>query len=535
MTEQGILWFTNGRIYCPQAGFQPVSSLAVGGSRIVGTSNQYIEGDQEIRDLGGMTVIPALGDAHTHFLQYCMRSVQVDLDGAGSLEEALTLIAQHAEVLPAGSWLMGGGWNKNQWQPALWPSREDLDGVVPQTPVVLASKDCHCLWCNSEALKRAHIDEDTPEVSGGEIVRDAQGRPTGILKENATQQMWDIMPEPSPEKLQKAMREGIGRMSRWGVASVHVMEGAETLRQLQSLHDRRMRFQVSIPHPDLYHAMVLGLRSGYGDEWLRLGPVKMFADGALGSQTAYLDEPYEGSSDDCGIFTLNQEELTEAICQAARAGWAAAVHAIGDRANREVLNAMERAQPLARRWGLRQRIEHAQLIHPDDFTRFGNLGVIASVQPLHVLSDWSIADQYWGRRARWAYAFKSLLRHGAVLALGSDAPVESPHPWATLSAAVLRRDPEAEQAWYPQERLTVQEAVWAYTVGAALAAGEEKQRGSLREGQLADLIVLDRDIFSVSAEQLAEVQVLATMVGGAWVYVSEKMADRLQTGVIGNN
>ena len=526
-------WLTNGRIYCPGEDFRPVSNLAIRGDRVVSTSHQDPHAG-DIWDLGGRTVIPALGDAHMHFLQYCMRSVDLDLDGMASLEEALSGVAQRAHELPEGEWLTGGGWNRNQWQPPVWPTRGDLDRLVPNRPVVLLSKDAHSLWCNSAALERAGIDEATPDVEGGEIVRDSRCRPTGILKENATQRMWDAMPPASPQRVRSAIETGISQLSRWGLASIHVVEGAETLRQLQQVACRRMRFLASIPLEQLPQARALGLRSGYGNEWLRLGPVKIFADGALGSQTAYLDEPYEETDDDYGIATLTRQDLEDAVEQAAEAGWAVAVHAIGDRANREALDALERVAPAARRWGLRQRIEHAQLLNPVDVARFAALGIVASVQPLHVPSDWAIAERYWGRRARWAYAFKSLLQHGAVLALGSDAPVESPHPWLTLKAAVLRQGDQG-QAWYPEEQLTVEEAVRAYTQGVAFAAGEESYRGSLRPGQLADLIVLDRDIFTCPPEELSKVEVLATMVGGVWVYVSEQMAGRLQTGPIGNN
>ncbi len=517
------LIINNARVYTMDGQCSRATALAVGGGRVLAVgadlSSWADPGTQQL-DVGGRTVIPGLIDAHTHFVGFSLRQLQVDLDGIGTLAGAVEKVRQRAATLPPGSWVTGGGWNKNLWGSGAFPTRHDLDFYIPDHPVVLKSKDGHASWCNTRALETAGVGADTPCPPGSEIVRDAGGYPTGIFKEGAASLIWKAVPAPGPDELDQAITAGIAAANRLGLTGVHAMEGALTLSALQRLQSRRLRFLVTVPLSGLEAAIALGVRTGLGDEWVRVGQVKMFADGALGSQTAYTYGPYVGEEEYCGIATVPIAELAQAIKQAAGVGLGSAVHAIGDRANREVLDAFAAARDQSARTGVRQRIEHAQLLTPEDLPRFAALGVIASMQPFHAVSDRHIADRYWGDRARWAYAFRSLAESGAVLAFGSDAPVENIDPLTGISAAVTRIHPDepGSAPWYPEERLTVYQAVWAYTCGAAFASGEEHYKGSLAPGKFADLVVLDRDIFSLPPTELKAARVVATMVGGRWVY-----------------
>jgi hypothetical protein len=497
-------------------------------------------------DLRGRTVTPGFTDSHLHFLSYGIGLKEIELAGVPALEEALALVSARASASPAGQWLTGRGWDHTLWagrglEAGAFPTRQDLDRVAPGHPVFLRRKCGHAGWANTRALELAGITASTPDPAGGAIDRDPlTGQPTGILKDTAMEIVFSLFQEPSLAEATAAIKAAMPHAHRAGLVGVHTMEGAGAFQAFQALlaaGELQLRITMQIPEENLDAAIQVGLRSGFGNEWLRIGGVKIFSDGALGARTAYMLEPFEGYPGNYGLPMGTPEHLREVIMKASRAGIASFVHAIGDRANREVLDAIAetrrsesaafssagRAQPR-----LRHRIEHAQIVHPDDVPRFAALGVIASMQPIHATQDMLIADALWAERGAHAYAWRSLLNAGAVLAFGSDSPVEDLSVMMGIHAAVTRRRADGSpgpEGWYPAQRLTVDEAVSAYTAGAAYASGEERIKGSLAPGKLADLVVLSQDIFTVDPMAITETEVVGTMVGGKWVYESDRLSD----------
>jgi hypothetical protein len=475
-------------------------------------------------DLAGRAVIPGLTDAHVHIGWYGLTRRQVRLSGTHSLHEAQERIAEGAQKLAPGAWLQGGGWNHSEWGSA-WPSRADLDRVCPDNPAFLVRKDGHSAWVNSRALALAAIDSGTPDPPGGQIQRDQQGEPTGILIETAQDIMRSIIVPPGQEErlgaLQEALREALG----YGLTSLHVPpfppesdSGREMLTDLQLLYGRGglyVRCLAHLQERDLDAALALGIRSGLGDHWLRIGGLKIFADGSLGSQSAELLEPYEGSQQR-GLPTMPVEELEGMIQHASSGGIAVTVHAIGDAANRKVLNAIEKARSSAGPLALPNRIEHVQLIQPEDMPRLAALNVIASMQPLHATSDMHMADRLWGARCALAYANRSVQQAGAVLAFGSDAPVEPLNPWLGIHAAVTRQRPDntPEGGWHPEQRLSLADTLRGFCIGPAVASAEEGEKGMLAPGMLADMAVLAADPFEMLPAQLHRMQVDMTIVEG---------------------
>ena len=532
MSANGYL-FEGGSIRTLDARIPRGAALAVQGERIVA-----VGGRSELREafpgfarvgLEGRTVLPAFTDSHIHFAAVGLALRRVNLRSCRSLRDAVDLVAAACRRARPGEWILGGRWDKNLWAEGRFPRRDDLDPVTGAHPVALQSKDGHTTWVNSAALAAAEIGPVTPDPAGGRIVRDpSTGEPTGLLAERAADPVMALADDPSPELLEEAIVDAGAAAHRAGIAGVHHMEGGKVLTALQRLRARGalpVRVCMMIPEDGLEAAIKLGIRSGFGDAWLRLGGVKIFADGALGSQTASMLEPYQGDPENTGIVVRTPEQLVALVRRAAAAGIAAAVHAIGDRAVRSVLDAIEAAEaelpPQARRT-LRHRIEHAQLLHPADLPRMAALGVIASMQPIHCTQDRDIAERYWGTRSRYGYAWRSLRQHGIALAFGSDAPVETLDVLAGLYAAVTRKRQEepGRAPWYPEEALTIEEAACAYTVGGAYAAGEEAIKGRLAPGRLADFVVLSADPLAIPPEELPQVAVVMTVVGGAVRYSS---------------
>jgi predicted amidohydrolase YtcJ len=521
------LLLLNGKIYTMHSGLPRAQAVALEGNRILAVgSNEEVRaqtrgGGWERLDLEGNAVMPGFIDCHVHFLDFALGFKRLDFKGVDSLEGALELVRERAQKSSPGEWITGFGWDHHLWQGG-FPRKEDVDRVAPVNPVALTRKDGHLIWVNSLALERAGIDEGTPDPPGGEIERDEQG-PTGILKERALELIEEILPPSSPQTRQEALREAIGKAQGFGLTDIHDCEGSEALADFQTLlaqGELEVRVYMMIPQESLERVISLGLKTGFGNDYLRLGDLKVFADGSLGSQTAHMLEPFHGQPDNFGIPVLSPDELQDIVGRADEAEIACAVHAIGDAANRKALDVFARLRAKAVRGGLRHRIEHAQLLHPDDIPRFKRLGIIASMQPIHATSDMVMADRYWGERARYSYAWRSLLDSGAHLAFGSDCPVESLDPLMGIHAAVTRQraSGEPEGGWYPQERLTVAEAVHAYTWGAAYASGEEGAKGSIAPGKLADLVVLSRDIFEIPPGEILEAEVLYTIFDGRVVY-----------------
>jgi len=527
----------NGDIHTMNPAAPRGQAIAIAGDRVLA-----VGGNDEIRalaappgktiDLRGRTVTPGFTDAHLHFLSYGIGLQEIELAGVNTLMEALALVAARAGQTPPGQWLTGRGWDHTLWGSGDFPTRQDLDRAAPQHPVFLRRKCGHAGWANTRALELAGITAATPDPFGGAIDHDPiTGQPTGILKDVAMELMFRLFQEPSLDEATAAIQAATPHAHKAGLVAVHTMEGAGAFRAFQALQasgELKLRITMQIPEENLDAAIQAGLRSGFGNEWLRIGGVKIFSDGALGARTAYMLEPYEGYPDNVGLPMASIEHLREVIGKASQAGIASFVHAIGDRANREVLDAIAAARTLETmnatgdtQYVLRHRIEHAQIVHPDDQPRFASLGVIASMQPIHATQDMLIADRLWGKRSAHAYPWRSLLNAGAVLAFGSDAPVETLNVMVGIHAAVTRRRPDGAPGpagWYAEQRLTVDEAVYAYTAGAAFASGEETVKGSLAPGKLADLVILSQDIFSIDPMAILETEVVGTLVGGAWVY-----------------
>jgi len=500
-------------------------AVAIANGRIlaVGTDEEVrsVAGPKvETLDLRRRPVIPGLADAHIHFFSFALGLSRPNLDGAGSLAEVLERLRPAIAATPPGRWILGAGWNHEAWDVPRFPSRHDLDALVPHHPVALRRKDGHSVWVNSRALELAGITPGTPDPPGGVIDRDESGQPTGILRESAMELIYAHIPPPDAAEYNRALTLGIARAHSVGLTSIHDMEGSEAFACFQEAHAQgrlTLRVTMQIPAEGLEHALALGLRTGFGDAILRLGAVKFFADGSLGSQTAWMLEPYQGQADNYGLATMPPAELARAVGKAIGGGLACAIHAIGDRANREVLDIFTQ---MPRNPHLRHRLEHVQLLHPADLPRLARLGIVASMQPIHATSDRYMADRHWGVRARYAYAWRSLLAAGTVLAFGSDCPVETLDPLRGIYAAVTRKRAEEPQvpSWYPEECLSVEEAVRAYTWGAAYAAGQEAWLGSITPGKVADMVVLSQDIFCLPPEALLETRVDYTIFAGQVVY-----------------
>ena len=453
-------------------------------------------------------MLPGLNDSHVHFPTWSLAQRQVRLEGARSLDEAVALVA---DALPATGWVRGLGWRDADWTEP--PTRAALDAIAPDAPVVLTSKDYHSLWLNSAALARAGGDLDAP---GGVVERDAAGEPTGVLRESAAWQYRDRHATPSTDELLDACRAGLRLAASRGVTAIHDKDGwMGSLELFQRLREEgllTLRVWQSIPADRLPHLRELGLRSGFGDDLLRAGYLKVFMDGTLGSATAKL---LDGS----GVEITSSERLAEIVREAAAAGWPVGVHAIGDAANRAALDAFEATADAWRPLGLRQRIEHAQLLDPEELPRFAEIGVAASVQFSHAPSDRDLADRVWEGH-QGAYAYRSLEDAGARLANGSDAPVEELDPLRGIAAGVLRTLDE-RPGWRPEQALTVEQALRATCVTPAWLARDEARRGTLAPGRLADLVVLDRDPVACAPDELPHLKVEATFMGGRITHVSE--------------
>lgn len=532
------MFLYNGRIYTQDAARPAAEALAIENGRILAVGDnasiRSAHGGQGI-DLQGRVMIPGLTDAHIHLECYSLALQYVDCE-TSTRQECLERVAERARHTPPGVWIRGHGWNQNNWLEG-YGSAADLDAVAPDNPVYLTAKSLHAGWANSAALRLAGITAGTPDPLEGRIGRDASGTPDGILYEDSVGLIESVIPQPGPEQVAEAIRLALPGLWRMGLTGVHDFDRRTCFSALQLLHQRgelRLRVLKSIPLEDLPSAVALGLRSGFGDDWLRIGGVKCFADGALGPRTSAMLQPYEGEAQNRGMLLMDAEELFERGRPAVENGLPLAVHAIGDLANHEVLNAFERLRALETTHSnermvqsgsetalLRHRIEHVQIIHPQDAGRLAALGIVASMQPVHAPSDMLMADRYWGERTAWSYAWKTQLQRGAVLAFGSDAPVESPNPFWGLHAAVTRQRLDGSpgpQGWHPEQRLSVEHALHGFTVGPAYTAGLEDHLGRLAPGFLADLLVLEVDPFSCPPEVLHTIQPVATMVGGEWVY-----------------
>ncbi len=484
----------------------------------------------ETVSLRGRTVLPGFIDAHTHLVGYAQSRLDVDLRGAASEEAAAERVRLRADATPTGRWIVGHGWDKNTWQRAAFPAKGSLDAAAPEHPVALWDHAYHAMWVNSEALRRACIDARTPQPEAGTIGKDGGGEPDGTLFEYGATDLVERVIEPTDDEvLLGELRTVLGELRARGVTGVHNIEGDQSLRLFQRLRMEgalATRVLLYIPRQWLPNALALGLQADFGDDLLRFGGVKLFMDGALGPQTAAMLDPYEGQPGNRGLLTLDDAETQRIVTEAAQGGLGVAIHAIGDRAVKTALDGIEasmrsaargESHPMAART---LRLEHVQLARAEDVARMARLGVVASVQPFHAVADRDMAEQHWGARYQRAYAYQTLRESGVRLALGSDIPVDTCDPLRILHAAVMRKDDATPDrpSWTPQQALTLSQALWGYTVGAAYAGGQETQQGSIEPGKLADLVVLEEDPFTVPVERIVGAEIAATIVGGEMVY-----------------
>ena len=533
-----ILLLRNGSFYTMSSTQPHAAALAIDrtSGRILAVGDedeiQALSGPlTDTLDLGGRAVFPGFIDAHIHLIHYVQSRLGVHLRGAASEEAAVELVRERAAVTPAGTWILGQGWDKNVWAGARFPSKFSLDAATPQHPVALWDHAGHAMWVNSEALRRAKITEETPEPDGGVIAREADGTPTGMLFElGATKPVTAVITAPDESVLAEGLSAVLQELGARGITGVHDIEDDRSLRVLQHVHGAgrlALRVLLYLQKQSLRSAVRLGLQAGFGDDYLRFAGIKLFMDGALGPQTAAMLEPYEHQPDNRGLLTIDDEEVARQVAAATAGGIGIAIHAIGDRAVHTALDGIEaalqtsasgRSSPAIR--PLRIRLEHVQLATPTDIQRMASLGIVASVQPFHAVVDRDTAERSWGRRHRRAYAYKTLAQAGIPLAIGSDLPVDTADPLRILQAAITRQNDQEQDrpAWVPDQALTMREAIWSYTMGAAYAGGQEKLQGSLEVGKLADMVVLDEDPFRTPPERLAATQVTATLVGGNLVY-----------------
>jgi predicted amidohydrolase YtcJ len=506
----------NGRIYTMNPVMPRVSGLAITRDGRVARGVEAWEGDasqvsNERLDLGGRTVLPGLIDAHVHFRTWAVEQARLDVSPCTTARACGELAA----TCP-GDWVIGQGWHEARLAAAGAPTAALLEDVAPGRRIALWAHDRHTVWLSAAALAALGIGRDTAPVPGGVIERDATGEPTGLLREQAA---WTLpLPTATDAEALAAVDAGQRAAHALGVTGIHDLERAGGFGLWQRLHaDRRQTLRVhAAQHADAIDAVLAtGLRTGFGDDLLRIGPVKAFLDGTLGSRTARVLHPL--ATGETGVELLAPAAFADLVRRASAGGLAIAVHAIGDRAVRDALDALAATAADWQPAGLRPRIEHAQLVHPDDIDRFGALGVTASLQPTHATTDRDLADAEWDASGSVLYPWRSLADAGAVLAFGSDAPIEALAPLAGIHAAV-NRSADGRPPWRPAEALDVATAVSGFTTGAARAVGAERRVGRLDPGLVADLVVLDADPFTCPPEQIGAIGVVATMVGGRWMH-----------------
>ena len=528
---------TNARVWTADPARPEAEALAVVGERIVAVGpkaeiDAWRGPRTRVIDAGGSRVLPGFNDSHVHLFDGSAKLAQVKLKDARSPEELARRIAAHAKTLPKGEWVLGGTWDDQAFARPRLPTRQDVDALTPETPVVVDRYDGHTALANGLALALAGVTRETKDPPGGEIVRDARGEPTGILKDAAMGLVSRVVPPPSAEARLRTIRAGLRHAASLGVTSVQDMGPAPgdvaVYAELLERGELTLRVSAAPPETRWEEQARLGLRHAFGSPWLRLGAVKGFADGSLGSTTAFFFEPYADAPGTSGLLSDEMqpiEAMRDRLVGADAAGLQLCIHAIGDRAISTVLDLFEDVLkangPRDRRW----RIEHSQHVAPKDFARFATLGVIASVQPYHAIDDGRWAEGRIGPlRAKTTYAFRSFLDAGVRLALGTDWYVAPLDPMATLYAAVTRAtlDGKHPGGWVPEQKIRLAEAISAYTAGAAYAEFQEKEKGRLGPGQLADLVFLGEDVFAVPAERIKDVRVETTIVGGKVVYEGDR-------------
>ena len=488
----------------------------------------------QVIDLEERTIWPGLTDAHLHLRHLAESMAMVDCE-TDSRQTCLERVKREVQNLPQHAWVRGHGWNQNRWDTG-FGTAADLDEVCGDHPAYLTAKSLHAAWANSKALALAGINNETPDPPGGIIQRDESGAPTGILFEaGAMQLVENVIPPLSQEAINKKIQDLIPKLWEMGLVSVHDFDGFECWKALSFLHQKgqlNLRVRKNMPFDHLDAFIAARLKTDFGDDWLHLGGVKLFADGALGPQTAAMNEPFDGSNA-FGSLLLSENEIVEIGKKAVSHGIALTVHAIGDRANHIVLNAFERLRQYEQAHHLphyRHRIEHVQILDPEDLPRLAKLDIIASVQPIHAPSDSQMAEKYLGDRAKNAYAYRSLVESGAVCVFGSDAPVESVNPFLGIHAAVTRRKLDGSpgpDGWHPYQRLSLDQAIEGFSRTPAEISNRGSHLGRIAAGCKADFLILEDDPFTIEPDEISQIKPLATFIDGKCMFQSTTLPARL--------
>lgn len=525
--------FKNGKLRVQGMKEQPDAVYVEKGRiRAIGKSAdlelQLAARDYRTVDWDGAVVLPGLADSHMHLSMHGMKLDMLDFSGVASKEEMLRLLRERAESTPPGEWILGLNWNENSFSPSVPPSLDELDAVSGRHPIFLTRTCFHAYLANSEAFRRAGVMADTPDPDSGAYGRDAEGRLNGWVYEEASVPFTRVQPEPDYAAKKAAIRRAWLDALRLGLTAAHTEDlrflgSVDTmLRICRELREEGIAFRTHqlLYYPFLAEAEGVGVRAGDGDGWLRIGAVKLFADGAIGGRTALLKEPYNDAPHTRGMAIQTEERLAEIVREARRLGFPIAVHAIGDGGAELTLRAME-AYPLAPGCRLPDRLIHAQVLDAGLVRRMARLRLAADIQPRFVASDFPwVLERVGGQRTEYLYAWKKLLSAGVVCAGGSDAPIEPLSPWLGLHAAVTRRKPDAAHEGYlPEEKLTTAEALELFTRGSAFAAGEAGERGAIEVGNAADFTVIDRDIAG-DPQSLLNTQVRMTVVNGEIGYLA---------------
>jgi len=526
------LVITNAKVWTVVKARPRAEAIALAGERIaaVGSAaeiSKWIGPQTKTVDAHGMTVLPGMIDSHVHLSSGGFELSSVQLKTAATREEFVRRIAAFVKTRPKGEWITGGTWDHENWPGAAMPERSWIDAVTPDNPVFLGRYDGHMALANTLALKLAHVTRDTPTPDGGSIMKDARGEPTGAMKDAAMALVDRVIPAPSEAQLTEAIAAALREAARLGVTGIHAMVSAEDLRVLNKLRLQgklTARVYAITPIEQWQSPAGAGLTAGFGDDWLCTGAVKGFADGSLGSTTALFYDPYDDAPETRGLpaaMMFPEGNMLKMALGADKAGLQLRIHAIGDKAIQGILDiykeVLKQNGPKPRRW----TIEHAQHMAQKSFADFAALGVIASMQPYHAIDDGRWALKRIGiERGKGTYAFRTFLDKGVKLAFGSDWTVATMDPLWGMYAAVTRRtlDDKNPGGWYPEQKITLAEAIEGYTMGSAYAEATETRKGSITVGKLADVVILDADIFALAPEKLKDVKPAATIVGGRLVY-----------------
>ena len=530
----------NGNFHTQDENHPRAESVCIGGRRILAVGDDtdikpLADSNTEVIDLGGKLGLPGMIDSHFHFYDWVLGRQQLELANVKTFQELIDQVAFKTRDTAPGTWVIGQGWNESDWPENRMPTRDDLDAIAPSHPVALWRCDMHLASVNSRALQLAGIDKNTPDPPQGVIAKDASGRPNGILRELASNLIKAVINDPSDDDLVAAMRDGIGFLHSLGLTGIYDsrimggLEGARALKAWQRLNEMDeldLRCWVGVPGERLDEAIALGLRTGLGDDRLRIGHLKFFADGGMGARTAWMIEPYLDAESGMPLFPMS--EFGDALKKADRAGLSVMIHAIGDRANREVITVFEALEKTRVNDGkpaytpprIPHRIEHVQMIRPEDLERLARLGVAACVQPHNMILDISMIDESVGPKGKWTYAYRDMIDAGIPVFFSSDAPVCDTSPLVGIHAAVTRqrKDGTPEGGWYPGQRISVDEAVRGYTIVPSMIYGRDDVVGSITPGKHADLVILDRDIYSIDPMEIVDTRVALTLFDGRIVY-----------------